>query len=182
MTDTKPRGKGRPTPKRSEAVAKRRQPVVSTRGGATRGAARLDKAERAELRKKMREALRTGDERYYPAVAAGPERALVRDVVDARKAFGWLAIPGWFLGLAMSMVPTVPTQVAGSLLMPMVLVILVADSVAAGRAVRRALEARWPEGTKDSRKSLVWYGVARNTQFRRMRLPRPRVERGAPVA
>ena len=181
MTETsqppKPGGKGRPTPKRSEAVKARRKPLVAAKNAP----AGRSKSERAELRRKMRESLRTGDERYYPAVAAGPERALVRDVVDARRSFGWLAIPGWFAGLSLTLVPVPAVQLLGSLLFPVVVLVLVADSVAAARAVRRALDARWPNGTEGGRKSLTWYGIARNTQFRRQRLPRPRVERGATI-
>lgn len=178
MTETSqpPRGKGRPTPKRSEAVAKRRKPVVTPRG---KGAAKVTKEERREQRRKVREAMLSGDERYLPPLAAGPERALVRDVVDARRSFGWLAIPAWFVGIALSMIPTAPTQIVGTLTFPLLIGLLILDSVAAAKAVGRALDAKWPDGTDQPRKKLVWYGVARNTQFRRQRRPRPRVERGA---
>ncbi|HVF03553.1 MAG TPA: DUF3043 domain-containing protein [Frankiaceae bacterium] len=180
MTETEqpPRGKGRPTPKRSEAQKARKQPVVTPRGTAAKGDKRADKAERAAARRRMREAMRTGDERYYPAIAAGPERALVRDVVDARRSIGWLAIPGWFLGLLLTLVPAPAAQAAGTLMFPIVVFILIGDSMGAARDVRKALDARWPDGTKQPRKSLTWYGIARNTQFRRQRMPRPRVERG----
>lgn len=178
MTETEQHGKGRPTPKRSEARAARKKPLVTPRG---KTAAKTDRAERAELRRKMREAMRTGDERYYPPMAAGPERALVRDVVDARKSFGWFAIPGWLAGVLLTMIPTPVTQVGGTLVLFSIVIVLVADLWLTGRAVRRALDRRWPEGTETSRKSLVWYGIARNTQFRRQRLPRPRVERGQEV-
>jgi Protein of unknown function (DUF3043) len=168
--------KGRPTPKRAEAERARRKPLVTPRG---RDAARSTRSARADARRAMREALRTGDERYYPPVAAGPERALVRDVVDARASYGWLAIPGWLAGVLLSIVPVPAVQAVGSLVLPFVVLVLVADSIGAARAVRRALDERWPGGTEASRKSLTWYGIARNTQFRRQRLPKPRVERGA---
>ncbi|HEU0129378.1 MAG TPA: DUF3043 domain-containing protein [Mycobacteriales bacterium] len=172
-----PETKGRPTPKRSAARAARRQPVVQPRAGAGRRPASGSSA-----RVSMREAMRTGDERNYPPMAAGPERALVRDVVDARRSFAWTALPLWVLGVAVSLVPTVPTRFFGSvILLPLVVGVIVLDSMAAGRAVGAALDERWPDGTKDRRRSLLWYGVARNTQFRRQRLPRPRVWRGKPV-
>ena len=180
MTETTqpPRGKGKPTPKRSEAVKARRKPVVTPVGG---GATAKTKEERRELRRKAREAMRSGDERYLPAIAAGPERALVRDVVDARRSFGRLAIPVWFAGLLLTIVPVPPVQLVGTLMFPLVVLVLVGDSLSAGRAVGRALDERWPYGTKQRRKSLIWYGVARNTQFRRQRLPKPRVERGGEI-
>lgn len=169
---SKPGGKGRPTPKRSEAQKARKQPLVKQTG---RAGAKADKAAVAAARRTMRDAMRTGDERNYPPIAAGPERALVRDVIDSRRGFGWLAIPGWVVGVVLTLTPLPPAQLAGSLLFPVVIVVIIGDAFVAGRAVRRALDERWPEGTKDSRKSLTWYGIARNTQFRRSRLPRPRV-------
>lgn len=179
MTETEQRGgKGRPTPKRSEARAARKKPVVTPRGGG-KAATKADRAERAELRRKMREGLRTGDERYYPAVVAHPERALVRDVIDARTSFGWYAMAGWLVGVVLTLVPSAPVQILGSLVFPVVVIILIADAWTAARAVKRALARKWPDGTEQSRRSLVWYGIARNTQFRSSRRPPPRVEKGA---
>jgi hypothetical protein len=178
-TTQPPKGKGRPTPKRSEAEKGRRQPLVAPKGkAANRGA----KNARSQGRVSAREAMRTGDERNYPPIAAGPERALVRDTVDARRSLGRYAIAGWGLGILLSLVPTAATQAIGSLMFPLVVVVLVLDASGAGRAVRRALDERWPNGTEASRRSLVWYGIARNTQFRRQRLPRPRFAAGgAPI-
>ena len=160
--------KGRPTPKRSEARAARHKPVVQAKGGGPR----------TNL-KSARQALKEGDERNYPAIARGPERALVRDVIDGRRSFGWLALPGWFLGAALSLIPTAPTRAAGGSVFPLLIGLVVSDSVNAARAVKKALAERFPDGTEAPRKSLVWYGIARNTQFRRRRLPRPRVAPGS---
>jgi hypothetical protein len=178
VTDTRQGGKGRPTPKRSEAVAARKKPLVAPKGKAARGA---DRAERAALRRTMREAMRNGEERHYPPIAAGPERAVVRDAVDARRSLGWVAISGWLLGMALTVSGVKALQTAGSAVFPFVVVVLVADSVLTARAAGAALDRHFPDGTEAKRKSLIWYGIARNTQFRRQRLPRPRVERGAEV-
>jgi hypothetical protein len=189
------RGKGRPTPKRSAAQAARKKPLVAAkapRGRAAAGgkagkevareAARARRTEAADARARMREAMKTGDERNYPPMAAGPERAVVRDVIDRRRSFGWLAIPGWFVGVVLTLVPTPATRAAGSLLFPLVIGIIIADSVIAARSVGKALDARWPDGTEVRRRSLLGYGIVRNTQFRRQRMPRPRVERGSAEA
>jgi hypothetical protein len=167
--------KGRPTPKRNDVRAARRKPLVQPRGRTRppRGS--------GNARVSMREAMRSGDERNYPAIAAGPERALVRDTVDSRRSYVWMALPAWLAGLLVSLVPLAATRLLGSFVFPLVIAVLVLDSLATARAVRAALDERWPEGTEARRRSLVWYGVARNTQFRRQRLPRPRVWRGEPV-
>ncbi|MDQ1713391.1 MAG: hypothetical protein QOE45_2841 [Frankiaceae bacterium] len=170
--------KGRPTPKRSEVRQARKKPLVQPRRGSRSGT----RSGSSGVRVSGREAMRTGDERNYPPMAAGPERAVVRDVVDGRRSFGWLAIPGWFVGLALTVTPLVAARALGSLVFPVVIAVIVLDSLAASRAVRRALDERWPDGTDVRRRTLVWYGVARNTQFRRQRLPRPKVWRGEPVA
>jgi hypothetical protein len=172
--------KGRPTPKRSEVRQARRKPLVEPRGKGARPA--RSGGSNSAVRASMREAMRTGDERNYPPMAAGPERALVRDVVDGRRSFGWLAIPGWLLGVTLTLIPLAVTRAVTSVVFPLVVAVIVLDSLAARRAITAALDERWPDGTAVRRRSLIWYGVARNTQFRRQRLPRPKVWRGVPVA
>lgn len=166
--------KGRPTPKRAEVRAARRKPVVAS-------AASRHSSRSGSTRTSWRAAMKSGDERNYPPVAAGPERALVRDVVDDRRSFGWLAVPGWLVAVVLTLVPVAAVRAVGSLVFPLLIGIIVADAFQAARTVRRALDERWPEGTQAARRSLVWYGVARNTQFRRQRLPRPRTWHGTPV-
>lgn len=179
MTETsqppKQGGKGRPTPKRSEAEKARKKPLVAAKGKA----APRDRSTRANLRREMREAMRTGDERLYPPMHAGPEKAVVRDAVDGRRSVGWVALPGWAVGMALTLVENPVAQTVAAFLFMLVFGALILDSILAGRAVRRALAEHFPNGTEASRKSLVWHGVARNTQFRRQRLPRPRVGPGS---
>ena len=176
MTETK----GRPTPKRADQRAARKKPLVAStaRRSGSKAEAKSRRAEAAATRARMRTALRTGDEANYPPIAAGPERAVVRDTVDGRRSFGWLAIPGWILGASLTIVQTPVTQIAGSMVVPLVIGIVAADGLLTARAVRRALDARWPDGTQARRRSLVMYGIARNIQFRRQRLPKPRVAPG----
>ena len=183
-TEQQPRGKGRPTPKRAAVEAARKKPLVAAKGtgkAASKDARRAARGAAAATRAEMRTALKTGDERHYPPMAAGPERALVRDVIDARRSFGWLAIPGWGLGLVLSVVPTAATRIAASIVFPLLIGIIATDTVIAARAVGRALDRRWPDGTDTKRGTLRMYGIVRNTQFRRQRLPKPRVERGATI-
>ena len=167
MTQTK----GKPTPKRSEREAARRKPLVQPRG---RDAVRADRSASAAKRRAQREAMRNGDERHYPAIAAGPERALVRDVVDARRPLWILALPVWAVGAVLSVMASPVARTFGQYTLPVVVGLLIGDLVFARRAVRRALREAYPEGTREPEKVLVWYGTARNMQFRRSRLPRPR--------
>lgn len=171
MTQTK----GRPTPKRSEREAARRKPLVQPR---TRDSMKASRSASADERRRQRDAMREGDERNYPPIAAGPERALVRDVIDARRPYWVFALPVWAVGAVLSIMASPAARAFGTLTLPIVVGLLLGDVIAARRSVRKALRSRWPEGTREAEKALVWYGTARNMQFRRSRLPRPRVEVG----
>lgn len=179
MTETtqppKEGGKGRPTPKRSERVKARRKPVVAP---SSREAVKAQRSAAAEKRRLQKEAMRTGDERNYPPIAAGPERAAVRDLVDARRPYWQMALPLYALGLGLSLAPSNAAKAIGTLTLPFVFAMLLVDLVGTRRAVRKGLEERFPNGTREPVRSLVWYGVARNMQFRRSRLPRPRTSPG----
>jgi hypothetical protein len=170
VTDTRQGGKGRPTPKRSQAQAARKKPLVTPRG------AGRSSATTAEARRAMRQALRDGDERNYPPMAAGPERAAVRDVVDARRPLWPVALGVWLFGVVFSLVPSDLAKSLGTVTLLLVGFLLVADVVIVRRRVTAALAEQFPNGTKESLKTLGWYGTARNMQRRRSRLPRPRVE------
>ncbi|HTU99035.1 MAG TPA: DUF3043 domain-containing protein, partial [Luteitalea sp.] len=81
-------GKGRPTPKRSDARKTRRQPVPKNRREADKRRRERDR----EQRRLMRSALQTGDERHLPARDRAPGRRLARDIVDSRFMLGQFAL------------------------------------------------------------------------------------------
>ena len=82
---TKVGGKGRPTPRRSEAQARNARPLVPAD---RKAAQKLSREAQREERAKMQSALLTGDERYLPLRDRGPQKRFVRDVVDARRNVG----------------------------------------------------------------------------------------------
>src|SRR3954469_21934818 len=79
-----PAGKGRPTPKRSDARKRRRLATPTNR----KEAAKLRRERLREQRSMQRQALQTGDERHLPARDAGPAKKLARDYVDGRFTMG----------------------------------------------------------------------------------------------
>ncbi len=169
-------GKGRPTPKRRD-VERRRQGVVPAPEN-RKEAARRRREKLREARQAQRRALRHGDERNLPRWAAGPEKAAVRDAVDSRRSLGWLALPGGAVAVASLAVPDLRLRQFFATMSFFVFMVLLADMVSAGLRIRRVLRQRFPEGTKERRFTLVRYGVGRNTQFRRTRMPPPRVKPG----
>ncbi|RBY85508.1 DUF3043 domain-containing protein [Blastococcus sp. TF02A-30] len=171
-------GKGRPTPKRSEAQGRRPgppPPPPTTR----KEAYRRMRDQQAARRSEARLGAARGDDSYLPARDRGPVRKLVRDVVDSRRNIG-----SWFLVVALvALVGTFAgdpmiTAYATTVLMGYLL-LLVVDSVVLSRKIKKAL-TRFPAGTEKTR-GAVWYGISRSTMVRRWRFPKPEVELGAQV-
>jgi hypothetical protein len=174
-------GKGRPTPKRSDAQS-RRKAAVTKAPTDRKEAVRLQRAAARAARERHRQALATGDEKNYPPLHSGKERAAVRDAVDSRRSIAWTGMPVFFVlfFLLIGVTPAVPALAPPINLLVFVLFFLVmGDSVAAWRRVKRVLRERFPGGTEESANSLALYGVSRNNMRPGRRKPPPRVGRGA---
>jgi hypothetical protein len=187
--------KGRPTPKRNEATRKRGPvaPAPMTMAEARKrrkelGGPKLSKDERradkltrradmAERREKMM----AGDDAYLMPRDKGPVRRFVRDVVDARRNLLGLFMPA-ALGLVFVMV-SVPLQYQGLLSPAMLVLVLVmlVDALLVGRRVNKMVDAKFPSNTESGWK-LGMYAASRASQLRRMRAPRPQVNRGDKIA
>lgn len=163
-------GKGRPTPKRSEAQRHRRGGPVAPPPRTRKEAAQRAKLEARQARSRVR------DGSLLLPRDAGPVRALVRDVVDSRRSIGPLMLP-----LALLLVVA---QISGNRqLLDLVLLVwiagvlaLFADLVTTGVVLRRRLRAEFPELRK--LRSHIAYGLMRTTVFRRWRMPAPRTSPG----
>lgn len=176
----KPSGKGRPTPKRSEAQKRR---AITAAPTDRKAAARRMREEAKKARAAQALALATGDERNYGPMHAGKERALVRDVVDSRRSLGWMGMPGFILMLPLIIVSAYWPALA--VLLNVVIFGLVGtiawDYFAVRRRLKAVLAERYPTGTKESTRLLVLYGVSRNNTMPSRRKPKPRVSNGDPL-
>jgi hypothetical protein len=187
--------KGRPTPKRSEATKRQKGPVAPAPMTASEARARRKslagpklsreerRADRTASRARMserRERMLAGDEAYLLPRDQGPVRRYVRDVVDSRR-FGFL---GLFMPSALALlflmfaVPQVQFYMSPAMLVLMALMTL--DGVILGRKVSKLVDEKFPDNT-EGRWKLGIYAAGRATQMRRMRAPKPQVERGASV-
>jgi len=172
VSDTAPApGKGRPTPKRSEARKSRRVTTPTNR----KEAAALRRAKLREQRTVQRQALMSGDERNLPARDAGPGKRLARDYVDSRFTVGQVFFGMIAAVLALSFVPSTTVRGIANLLMLVAFFGVVANSAMLGRAARRLVEERY--GDKESA-GVTGYALMRAMQPRRMRRPPPKVKRG----
>lgn len=134
------------------------------------------KAERAQ----RYEGVRRGDDDYLPKRDHGPVRALVRDIVDARRNLG----PWFFMGTfavvlgSMQFMPEV-VRSGTSALWLFLIVAMVGDVILLTRRVKLIITGRFP--TEPRRIGMYFYAVMRSVVFRRWRQPAPQVELGDPV-
>ena len=167
---------GQVTPKRqstarrvnAEAPANRREALKQTR--------ERQRQERAEAAQGMR----AGDERYLLARDRGPERKLVRDIIDSRRTVGTWFFGGALIVLVGSTVRVPAIQLVSNLLWALLAVAVIVDSLLISRRVRTLVKERFPKTTQRIG-SLQLYGVMRGLTFRRMRMPKPQVDLGAKI-
>ncbi len=172
-------GKGRPTPKRSEAQGRRAgppPPPPTTR----KEAYKRMRAKQASTRTVSRAGMARGDDNYLPARDRGPVRKLVRDIVDSRRNVG-----SFFLGVAAvaligTIVPSIVVRNYASFVLFGFFLVMIVDSVILSRRINRKVAERFPSGDHKTR-GLVWYGISRSTMIRRWRFPKPDVALGADV-
>lgn len=171
-TDDLPQaGKGRPTPKRSEARKRRRTVTPTNR----KEAAKLRRERMREQRTTQRQALLTGDERNLPARDAGPAKRMARDLVDARFTLGQIFFGMIIAVLGLTFVPSITVRAFANVLMLAMFAGVIVDSARVGRAARRAVEEKY--GAKDA-VGITSYAMMRAMQPRRMRKPPAKVSRG----
>ncbi len=104
-----------------------------------------------------------------------------RDIVDSRANLLGLFMPV-ALGLVLITlaVPAVAVQKYVSFGMPVLLLVMAVDGVLLGRRVNRKVDEKFPDNTESGFK-LGFYAASRASQLRRMRAPRPLVNRGDDV-
>ncbi len=156
--------KTRRTPTRREAEAARRQRVSRV-------------MTRKEARRYSSQQARTDRMKAISAREASPEKALMRDYIDARLNLGEFLLPAVVVILAVTVLGSYwPAVTAISTITMYVFILAVfMDSFLMWRGFKGVLATRMPSV---SPKGLLMYGVTRSTQIRRFRMPAPRLKRG----
>jgi hypothetical protein len=168
---------GKETRKRPAEGRRRAEPPPANR----REAMKRAKEKAAQDRAERRAGMMSGDDRYLLARDRGPERALVRDIVDRR-----LTVGTWFFGGALvvligsstAMPPIV--QTVSNLLWAALAIGTMLDSVLLAREVRNKVRERFPK-TEQRMTSLYLYATMRGLTFRKLRVPKPRVKIGTKI-
>lgn len=169
----KPGGKGRPTPtrKEAEAAARARAKVPRTR----KEMAAAQRAARAENSSKIREAMKTGDERHLPVRDRGPMRRFIRDFIDVRFSFIELLIPVMLVSLVMGWSGNPALVGMSEIILLGAMVMIVMDMVFLRLKLRRELAQRFPG---ESLKGTTYYAIMRAMQMKFMRLPKAQYKIG----
>ena len=184
--------KGRPTPKRDSnrrrgpvapapmttAEARRRRKEMRTK--MSREERREDKVARRAAMSDRRERMMAGEDDYLLPRDKGPVRRFARDIVDSRR----ISVLGLFMPAALALifimlaVPQVQLYISPAMLVLMA--IMVIDGLLLGRKVNRLVDEKFPDNAESGWK-LGFYAASRASQLRRMRAPRPQVNRGDKV-
>jgi hypothetical protein len=183
-------GKGRPTPKRSQAEANRYRSITgSTTSGRGRPAAatpgrKLTPEEKTKARAQARsdrerqmQAMRRGEEWALPVRDRGPIKQLARDYVDAHRRpseFYMYAL----IVLVIALVGGKSSHAISSYMQFVLVAIIVVigiDAIFLRRTITRLAAERLPG---ESTRGLAVYAIMRALQLRRFRTPTPRVKPG----
>ena len=167
-------GKGRPTPKRSEAERRRRYNAPGDRKEALRQSKTRDRSTRA----RKSEAMRRGEEWALPAKDKGPVRALARDYVDSRRRVSEFYMYGLVVLLFLLFLHNPVVQTVLPVLLIVMVLIMVVEGYLVGRKVTAMAGERFPG---ESTRGIKIYAAMRSLQIRQLRFPKPRVKPGATV-
>ena len=166
-------GKGRPTPKRSEAERRRRQPYSAPKDRKEAGRAARDR-QRDERTRRM-EGMRRGEEWALPVRDRGPARALIRDYVDSRRRVSEFYMYGLIVLLMLLFIKTAVVQSLVPLFVLAAVLIMLVEGIFLGRRAKALAAERLPG---ESTRGLGLYAAMRALQIRKLRMPKPRIGPG----
>ena len=166
-------GKGKPTPKRSEAERRRRQPYTAPKD--RKEASRVSRDRQRADRGRRMEAVRRGEEWALPPRDRGPAKALARDYVDSKRRISEYYMYGLLVLLVLLFIRAPIVQTIVPLLVLGAVLVMIVEGVFIGRRVKVLAAERMPG---ESTRGLGLYAAMRALQIRKLRVPKPRVSPG----
>ena len=166
-------GKGRPTPTRKEAEALARAKARTPR--TRKELAARAREVRTEDSRKIRAAMKTGDEKYLLPRDKGPERRFIRDYVDSRFSIVELLIPLLILTLILGYSGSPTLMQASQVVMLATFLFVLVDMLVLRFRLRKELVRRFPD---ESHRGTTWYAMMRSLQMKFMRMPKAKVKIG----
>ena len=166
-------GKGRPTPKRSEAERRRRLPYTAPKD--RKEASRAGRTRSRDDRTRRMAAVRRGEEWALPPRDRGPVKALTRDYVDSKRRISEYYMYGLLVLLVLLFIRAPIVQSIVPLLVLGAVVIMGIEGILIGRKAKLLAAQRLPG---ESTRGLGLYSAMRALQIRKLRVPKPRVKPG----
>ena len=173
QADKGPGAKGRPTPTRKEAEAAARERARA--GMDKKTAQKVLRQRRAQDNAKMREGMRSGDERYLPARDQGPVRRFVRDFIDSRLSVAEFLLPLLVVIMLLQYSGTKQLIAFSNALWTTTILLVIIDTTWVTFRLKRTLREKFPD---ESQKGITFYSMLRLMQLRWLRMPKPRVKLG----
>jgi hypothetical protein len=165
-------GKGRPTPKRSEAE-RRRRPVSAP--GDRKAANKQYRDRQRQDRARRQQGMQRGEQWAMPARDRGQVRALVRDYVDSRRRLSEFYMYGLLVLLVFLFIRNALVQSIVPVLVTVAVLIMLVEGIYIGRQARALAEKRLPG---ESTQGVRLYAAMRALQIRQLRMPKPRIKPG----
>ena len=178
-------GKGRPTPKRSQAEANRYRSITgSTTSGRGRAAAAPgrkmtpeEKARARDDRNRQLQAMRRGEDWALGPRDRGPLKKLARDYVDAHRRPSEYYMYALIL-LVVALIGGRSNHVISNymqIVLIAIIAIIAVDAMFLRRSIQRLAAERLPG---ESTRGLTFYAIMRALQLRRFRTPAPWLKPG----
>jgi hypothetical protein len=165
-------GKGRPTPKRSEAE-RRRRPASAP--GDRKQANRQSRERQRQDRVRRQQGMQRGEQWAMPPRDRGLVKALARDYVDSRRRISEFYMYGLLVLLVFLFVRSPLVQSIVPVLVLVAVLVMLVEGIFIGRRVRALAEKRLPG---ESTQGVRLYAAMRALQIRRLRMPKPRIKPG----
>lgn len=122
--------------------------------------------------------MRRGETWALPRKDQGQVRALARDYVDARRSVSEYYMFGVLVLVVLLFLPALRKSAVIDYAVLIILAVIVIESILVSGRVIKLAQQRFPG---ESTRGLRMYVAVRNTQFRRLRMPTPRVKPGTKV-
>jgi hypothetical protein len=168
-----PGAKGRPTPSRKEAEAARKERARAPKDKKVAKKAMRD--QRAQTNEKIRQGMKTGDERYLPARDQGPVKKFIRNFVDARVSIAEFLLPLLVVIMVLQYSGNKSLLGFSNALWTTTIIVVTLDTLWLMYRLKRALRDKFPD---ESLRGTTFYTIMRVLQLRFLRMPKPRVKIG----
>lgn len=129
-----------------------------------------------ERRTAVKSGTKAGEPRFLLKRDQGPVRQLVRDLVDSRRHIGVLLLPAALLPVIAQITRNEQVLAFATTLWLATLLAAVTDFILSALIVRSRIRKEFPDERR--MRGHIVYAVVRIAQFRRFRLPPPRVGPG----